>query len=436
MKASKLFKSICVLGLASAVVFALSACTTPQEETEDTQIEGLTGGVAATVNGVEIEEDTVTTYIQNWRATQDLLDQDVWGQYLVDNDLTPEKVREDILDSFIKQELIKQAAAENNIEIKSSEIDEYVNKMRDYYDSDKEWEQALEAAGTTEEKYRESIELALIDQAIKSDVIKAEEPTEEEMLEYAQMYASGFDGAKKSSQIQFDLTNAETAQEVLDKIKAGNLDFAEAAKEYSTDTTTASDGGNVGWDALTTLSDEYKEALTGLEVDQISDLVTSDYGLHIIKVTEVFTAPEEVTSTDQLPEEFISAIKESLESTKQSEAYDTWYEEYKESADVKVEDMPESAPYNVDLSKYTKKEDETATDEGTGTDDTATDGTDGTDGTEGTDGAATDGTEGAEGDAAAGETPTDDATATDGAEGEDAAAGEGESGNDQPAEAA
>lgn len=362
MKASKLFKTISVLGVASALVFTLSACTPPQEEEESPQIEGLTGGVAATVNGVEIEEDTITTYVQNYRTGQNMLEQDAWGQYLVDNELTPEGLREEVIESYIKQELIRQAAAENNIEVKSSEIDEYVSKMRDYYDSDEEWQAALEGAGTTEEKYREDIELALFDQAIRNDVIVVEDPTDEEMLESAQMYATGFDGAKKSSHILFDINDTAKAQEVLDQINAGELDFADAAKKHSTDTTTSSEGGNRGWDALATVTEEEKKALETLEVDQVSGLVTSDYGIHLIKVTDVFVAPEEVTDISQLPEEFIEAIKSNLESTKQSEAYDTWYEEYKESGDIKINDMPEAVPYNVDLSQYKKAGDETEAD--------------------------------------------------------------------------
>ena len=89
-----------------------------------------------------------------------------------------------------------------------------------------------------------------------------------------------------------------TAQEVLDKINSGELDFADAAQQYSQDEGSKADGGNVGWDKLTSFVDEYQTALDGLEKDQVSALVTSTYGIHIIKCTDVFTAPDEVTSID------------------------------------------------------------------------------------------------------------------------------------------
>ena len=70
----------------------------------------IRGGVAATVNGVEIPEDKVTQAIQDIRAQMSLTEEDAWGQWLADNDYTPESVREEIVNSFVDQELVKQGA--------------------------------------------------------------------------------------------------------------------------------------------------------------------------------------------------------------------------------------------------------------------------------------------------------------------------------------
>ena len=108
----------------------------------------------------------------------------------------------------------------------------------------------------------------------------------------------------------------------------------------------------MGWDRTTTFVTEYQEALDGLEVDQVSDLVTSQYGIHIIKCTEVFTAPAELTSLDQLPADFQETFKSMAASTKASTAYQEWLEKLKESADIVINDMPSNASYNIDLTKY------------------------------------------------------------------------------------
>ena len=58
--------------------------------------------------------------------------------------------------------------------------------------------------------------------------------------------------------------------------------FAELAAKYSEDETTAKDGGELGWYGADDLLPGFKEALQGMEVGQISNPITSDFGYHIV----------------------------------------------------------------------------------------------------------------------------------------------------------
>ncbi len=356
MKAKKIVQAACAVSIVAIGMFGLSACAGDNDQESGKKVSGLTGGVAATVNGVDIQEDTVTTYIETSREGAGLSDESNWGQWLVENDITPETLREETIESFISQELIRQAAESEGISIEGSEVQENVDKMRSNYGSDEEWESALTAAGLTEESYSDAIELALMEQSLREKMGEVDEPTDEELLEYTELYVSVYDGAKKSSQILFDTNDEATAREVLDKIRAGELDFGEAAAQYSIDTSSASHGGEVGWDKLSSLGEEYSEALANLGEGEISDLIESDQGLFIIKCTEVFTAPEVLTELDQVPSEFLTMIESSYETTKKSEAFNNWFKELREQAEVVINPMPENVPYNIDLSKYTKTE--------------------------------------------------------------------------------
>lgn len=363
MKASKLFGSLIIVALAGACIFGLSACAT-EEDSKETSVEGLTGGVAATVNGVEIEEDTITTYIQNYRTYYGVTDDESWAEHLNMYGMNPAEYRENIIDSFVRTELIKQACEEKGIEADSEEIDAEVEEIRSNYETDEEWQVGLQSAGFEDEAaYRENLEDNIKALNLEEEVVGDQAPTDEDILEYAKENVATYDGAKKSSHILFDAEDEATAQEVLAKLQSGELDFAAAAQEYSKDTGSAADGGNVGWDKLTSFVTEYTEALATLNAGEMSGLVSSEFGFHIILVTEVFTAPEELTEIGQLPEEFVEKFKESVLNTKESEAYSTWYDEYKEAADIVINDMPENVPYNVDMSAYeTEEEDETDTD--------------------------------------------------------------------------
>ena len=368
MKTANIMKAVCGAGLAATCVWGLAACA---DGASASGTKTYTGGVAATVNGTEIPEDEVTGMVESIRSQMSMTDADTWGQWLADNAMTPESVREEMIDSFAQQELIKQGAKEKNISVESSEIDDIVNKTKANYEDDEKWKAALEQAGFTEEKYRENVESQLLQKKLTESFASDEEPSQEDLLKYAQMYASAYDGAKRSSHILFDSGDEATAQSVLDQINSGQLDFAEAAKQYSKDNAegtggSAAKGGDVGWDKLSSFVTEYTDALAGLEKDQVSGLVTSQYGIHIIKCTDVFNAPKvvgedgtetvELTSTDQIPVEFLDSVKESLKQQNQSTAVQEWFNEYKENADIQINPMPEGLPYAVDMSKYTPAE--------------------------------------------------------------------------------
>lgn len=348
MNKSKLTRVLCACGIAAACVGGLSACSS----NSSTNTSGL---VAATVNGTEIMEDTVTNKVESIRAQAGLDDESSWGQWLADNSLTPEKVREQMIDSFVEQELIKEGAAEKGVTVDTAQVDSYIDSMKGRYADDAAWQDALSAAGFSEDEYRATIESSLLGEALQAS-FASDEVSEEDMLTYARMYSTYFNGAKRSSHILFSADDKEKAQDVLDRINAGELDFAEAATDYSQDPGSAAKGGDVGWDVLNKFVTEYTDALSSLEEGQVSDLVTSDYGIHIIKCTEVFTSPEELTSPDQLPEAFRDTITNMVSSSKQKTAYQEWLTSYKESADIQINDMPEGLPYAVDMSKFTPSE--------------------------------------------------------------------------------
>jgi foldase protein PrsA len=364
-----LITSIFVLGISF-----LSACTTTNQEAGANDA-GLTGGIAATVNGTEIEEDTITTWVNSFRTSNAVDSEEDWGTWLNNYSYTPDTVRTEVLDMFIGEELIRQAAAENDIVIESTTVDEYVNTVKANYTDDAAWEAALVAANTTETEYRKSIESALLERGLKAAVAAETDPTDEDLLTYAQSKVSTYDGAKRSSHILFSANDTALAQEVLDKINAGELDFAQAALEYSQDSSSET-GGDVGWDKLATFVDPYTAALDLLELNQVSGLVVSDYGIHIIKCTEVFVAPAEVTSLSQIPTDILTSFSASLATSNSTTAFTNWFAEYKENADIVIYDMPENVPYNLDMTLYETTEEETidesTTDEAT-TDEAATD---------------------------------------------------------------
>lgn len=345
MKHGALLRKISVVGVSAACCIALVGCGGTNY--------GYTGGVAATVNGAEIQEDTITKYIQDFRTSSDLTSDDDWGNWMKENSFDPATVRDQVIDYYVENELKKQACDEKGITVEQSQVDDEINNMEANYDSDDAWKQALSSAGLTEDQYRESVEAGLLDKALE-DAVAGDAATADDskVLDMLNTYYAMFNGAKKSSHILFASGDTEKAQEVLDQINAGTLDFAEAAKQYSTDAASAADGGNVGWDAINSFVTDYTDALDGLSVGQVSGLVTSDYGIHIIKCTDEFTCDGKATSLSAYPQEFVDYISNIVKDQSKSTAYSNWFNDYKAQADIQNNDMPENVPYNLDMTKY------------------------------------------------------------------------------------
>lgn len=366
-KLSKTGKIILVaIGVAAMVLSVTAmACTGMLNEVTTKEEYKLTGGVAATVNGVNIKEDTVTEQIMDMRQSAYKKDSE-WATYLSDQGLTPESYRENVIDGIARQYLLAQAEKEYKVTIDQEDLDK---AWKDAVDGsgmkEKEFEEYISQMGFSKDSYLEAIKGSLAQSELREAVAPSKDPSDDEIVSYMNENLDKYNDARRSSHILFkvaeDATDEEKAkveaeaQKVLDKINAGEISFADAAKEYSEDTS-ASNGGDVGWDKLTTFVTEYQDALTALSKGKVSGLVKTTYGYHIIQCTDQFKV-DTVKSVDDVPEDIVKTIKSTLKTQEQSAAYSKWLAEYTEKADIKINKMPKDVPYNVDMSKAKKSED-------------------------------------------------------------------------------
>ena len=320
----------------------------------------LTGGVAGTVNGVNITEDTITKQIMSARTSAGKDKDKDWAQYLVDQGLTPESYRENMIRSYASQYLLTEAEKEYNIEVTDADIQEaWDDAVKSYGGGDEsKFESFLKQVGYTKDTYKESLKSSVSQKKLKEAVAPEKKVTDDDVIEYLNKNLSTYNDAKRSSHILIkvdskasdkDKEKAEKkAQEALDKINSGEMSFEDAAKKYSEDTS-KDKGGDVGWDKLTTFVTEYQDALNKLNKDQISGVVKSSYGYHVIKCTDVFHVDDKVTSIDQVPSEIKDYITNQIKTNQVSTDYNKWLQDYTDKADIKINKMPKDLPYNVSL---------------------------------------------------------------------------------------
>ena len=80
---------------------------------------------------------------------------------------------------------------------------------------------------------------------------------------------------------------ARKKAEALQKRAAAGEDFAALARQHSDDQITAKNGGDIGFLKKGVMPESFDEALFALEVDQVSDVVETQYGFHVIKVAAI-----------------------------------------------------------------------------------------------------------------------------------------------------
>lgn len=194
----------------------------------------------------------------------------------------------------VLQELVYEKVLSENYEVSEDELNEQVDTMKEQLGSN--FQLALAQYGMeSEEDLKEMLRTGLMQEKA---AIKDVEATEEEMKEYYENY-------KPEIQARHILiADKETAEEVKKKLDDGE-DFAKVAEEYSTDTASAANGGDLGWFGAGQMVAEFEEAAYALEVDEISDPVESQHGFHIIQVTD----KKEKESYEDMKEEIEYQVK-------------------------------------------------------------------------------------------------------------------------------
>jgi peptidyl-prolyl cis-trans isomerase D len=116
--------------------------------------------------------------------------------------------------------------------------------------------------------------------------------------------AAGADGKVDDKAVE---EARKKAEDVLKQLKAG-AKFEDLAKKYSDDPGSAKKGGDLGWIGRGRTVPEFEKAAFSLPIGQLSDLVKSSYGFHIIRVTDKHQA--HVKTFDEVKDQIEPLIRQ------------------------------------------------------------------------------------------------------------------------------
>lgn len=205
-------------------------------------------------------------------------------------------VQIEVLNQLTKKVLLKQFVEEQDIEVSDAEVQGELEKINYFLrsnpdNSEKSLEDILETQGSNigelEDEIRRTLALSkYLDKMVDDD----------EKSSYFEANINAFNGKKvKASHVLIDTTKLKTdaeleqAKKKIEEVKKeidNGADFAEMAKKYST-CPSAENGGDIGFfQRKGSLVEEFAEAAFLMEVGEISEPVKTEFGYHIIKVTD------------------------------------------------------------------------------------------------------------------------------------------------------
>jgi len=250
--------------------------------------------------------DPVVASVNGEAITRDDLYESLKGQY-----------GKDTLDQLISEKIIELELKKQNVTVSEEDTQKELQEMISQYGGQEQFDALLANYGYSMEDFTKNIVTNLKLKKLLEPRITI---TEAEMKTYFEQNKTTFDVQEQVKASHILVDSEAKAKEVKDKLAAGG-DFAELAKEYSIDTGSSQNGGELGFFPRDTMVKEFENVAFSLKPGTISDPVQTKYGYHIIKVEE------RVEAKPAVYEENSVKIKDTLFEQKLPEAYSTWMEE-------------------------------------------------------------------------------------------------------------
>ncbi len=247
----------------------------------------------------------------------------------------------DVLDIMINDALVLQGAERDGVLLKENELNTLVSEQKTSVESqlgrkltDAEFNSVLnQAYNLTLAEFREKVEQNYIVNAyirkVKSDVItNIPAPTEAEIQSFYRKNASSFINPEyvRLSHIYISKkdalnTNPETkANDIYRQLQFGSKTFDELVISSSQDESSKFIGGEIGWMAIDDSStrqvfgDAFVDAVFELDNEEISKVLESNSGFHIVKVLE-HIYPKMLTISDRINPDSKMTVRQYISQT-------------------------------------------------------------------------------------------------------------------------
>jgi len=245
--------------------------------------------VIAEVDGKPIPRDE---YVKELKFFQEMVkksNQPIGKEYT-------EQIMNQILAKIVDSRMFIAQADKVGVKVAPEEVQASLEKMKSGFGDEAKFKEFMDSRGFTDQSLEEEMKKgmrirALLDQEVATKIVVGE-------AEAKQFYDSNQDKFEARERVhashilamahnpedkEEDARAKAKAEAILAKLKGG-ADFAETAKAESDDKGSGANGGDLGFFAQNDMVPEFGEAAFAMKPGEVSGLVKSQFGYHIIKV--------------------------------------------------------------------------------------------------------------------------------------------------------
>ncbi|HEX5412129.1 MAG TPA: peptidylprolyl isomerase [Terriglobia bacterium] len=258
-----------------------------------------------------------------------------------------------ILNELINNQILVAHAARSGITVSESEIDTKMAQLKSPY-SQEQFEQKLKERGISQDDLRDEVRTTLtVNKLINRDINAKVSVSDADISTFYQNNRASFDVPETEYHLsQIEVTpgsnsnvhnlkndDAKTPQMAERKIQAlyaqlrSGQDFAAVAQNYSEDPTTAMSGGDMGFVPESSLAANpaLGQVVKGLKPGQISGIITTQSGYHVIKLLGIEQAGQHPLTDPKVQ----SQIRKTLQNEKEQLLKAAYIETLRDNAKVR-----------------------------------------------------------------------------------------------------
>jgi len=295
---------------------------------------------AETIEGVvAIVNDEIITYseLEGFLAPHLLYFEQGFPEWVVEEKIA--RIRREVLEELIKEKLLLSEARKEGIVVQDEEVEKYLAGIKERFGSEEKFQLQLSKEKLTEEGFKQRLrEQILIKKIVDLKIgSRIQALSAEEMRECFEENKESFVEPERIAigQITVEvkgegkwLEAGKKVEDIHARLMKGE-EFSTLAKKYS-DAPSRDEGGNLEFINRAELLPEFEKAISTLEVGEISNIIRTETGFHIIKLESRKEARQREFS------EVRREIENQLYRLRMEQALSKWIKELKEKSYVQI----------------------------------------------------------------------------------------------------